>query len=74
MMVAAAMTLCATFTSCSKEKDVYDPALAKQQIIENYNEAFLETFGQPAPDQSWGFGSSSAGSRMTRSITVNGDV
>ncbi|MBP5340143.1 MAG: hypothetical protein J6Z14_12730 [Prevotella sp.] len=74
MMGAAAMTLCATFTSCSKEKDVYDPALAKQQIIENYNEAFVETFGQPAPDQSWGFGSSSAGSRMTRSITVNGDV
>ncbi len=73
MMGAAAISLCATFTSCSKEKDLYDPATAKQQIIENYDQAFVNTFGQPAPDQTWGFGSA-AGARLTRAITVNGDT
>jgi len=73
MMGAAAISLCATFTSCSKDKDLYDPATAKQQIIENYNQAFVNTFGQPAADQTWGFGSA-AGARLTRAITVNGDT
>lgn len=55
----AALAICAAFTSCSKETNVYNPDVIKenatQTIINNYNEAFIKTFGQPASNQNWGF-------------------
>ena len=79
MTGVAALAFAATFTSCSKT-DLYDEGAVKEaetqkqteQILASYNQAFLKTFGQPAPDQDWGFGTvTNAG---TRSVTINGDV
>ena len=57
----AAIAFCAAFTSCSKNEDLYDPEKITQneaaQIQENYNKAFIATFGQPAANHDWGFGS-----------------
>ena len=64
----AALALCAAFTSCSKETNLYNEEVIKentaQEIINNYNEAFIATFGQPAANQDWGF-SDKAGTRAT---------
>ena len=70
MIGAAALAMSSAFVSCSKDKDLYDPASNSTRFIEQYQQAFLQVFGQPAADQTWGFGSASA----TRAITVNGDV
>ena len=55
----AALAICAAFTSCSKDTDVYNSGVIennnKQSIINNYNEAFVKTFGQPAANHNWGF-------------------
>jgi hypothetical protein len=54
----AALALCAAFTSCSNN-DLYDEGQiqenAKQAVYNNYNEAFIKTFGKPASNQQWGF-------------------
>jgi hypothetical protein len=56
----AALALCAAFTSCSKDTDLSNPELvqenARQAVYNNYNEAFIKTFGKPASNQQWGFG------------------
>lgn len=64
----AALTLAGTFTSCSHDMDLYSGGDTSKKIIENYENAFVQTFGQPAPTQDWGFGSATvAGTRgMTR--------
>ncbi len=70
----AAIAFCAVFTSCSKTENLYDPTAAdemeKAQIVANYNKAFIATFGQPAANQDWGFGSSA----MTRAANVEGNL
>ena len=74
MTGVAALAVCAAFTSCSKGEELYDAGQITKneaaQIQENYNRAFIATFGQPAANQDWGFGSSVG----TRTITVNGDA
>ena len=77
MTGVAALAICAAFTSCSKSEELYDAGqIAKNeaaQIEENYNRAFIATFGQPAANQDWGFGSSSRA--FTRTISAkNGDA
>ena len=64
----AALTLAGIFTSCSHDMDLYSGGDTSKKIIENYENAFVQTFGQPAPTQDWGFGSATvAGTRgMTR--------
>lgn len=78
MTGVAALAFAATLTSCSKAGDLYDEGAAKEaetqkqteQILASYNQAFLKTFGQPAADQDWGFGSSTvAGTRAVPDIT-----
>ena len=55
----AALAICAAFTSCSKGTDLYNEDVINentvQDIINNYNEAFIKHFGQPAANQDWGF-------------------
>jgi hypothetical protein len=77
MTGVAALAFAATFTSCSKT-DLYDEGAVKEaetqkqteQILASYNQAFLKTFGQPAADQDWGFGTSTvAGTRAVSGIT-----
>ena len=60
MTGVAAIALCAAFTSCSKNEELYDAGQITKneaaQIEENYNKAFIAAFGQPAANQDWGFG------------------
>lgn len=60
MTGVAAIALCAAFTSCSKNEELYDQGkvneISAAQIQESYNQAFIQTFGQPAANQDWGFG------------------
>ena len=66
---AAAMTLSLTFVSCSHEVGEYDASTDLQQ---RYEDAFIELFGQPDPDQNWGFGpKTSIASARTRSNPGN---
>ena len=69
-MGAAALVIGASFTSCSKDKDLYDPEAQAQNFLKNYESAFVEVFGQPSADQTWGFGTA-AQARVTRSVDTN---
>lgn len=63
---AAALALCGLITSCSHDIDGLTP---EESVAATYEKAFITAFGQPAPDQTWGFGTSVATSRaMTRDI------
>ena len=77
----AAIAFCAAFTSCSKGEDLYNEEQINQNTVEkikaNYAEAFVATFGQPAADQDWGFGSLPSGTRNHGAdgcINVNGNM
>ena len=65
MMGAAALLMGASFTSCSNDKDFYDPQANATKFLQAYESAFIEVFGTPAANQTWGFGDAAA-SRMTR--------
>ena len=63
----AALAMCAAFTSCSKDTE-FEPLTQEQldqqkaeQITLAYNQAFVKTFGQPASNQTWGFGTITRG-------------
>lgn len=68
MMGAAALLMGASFTSCSKDKDLYDPQANAMKFLQDYQAAFISVFGQPDINQTWGFGDPAATSRMTRSF------
>jgi hypothetical protein len=74
MTGVAAIAFCAAFTSCSKSEELYDAGQITKneaaQIEENYNRAFIATFGQPAANQDWGFGSGAG----TRTWNVEGNL
>ena len=72
----AAVAMCAAFTSCSKELSSLSPEeqenLVAQQMFSKYENAFIAVFGQPAPDQEWGFGTLNSNARaMTRVENAN---
>ena len=56
MMGLAAIAL----ASCSSDKDLFDQdkvdEITKNQVVEKYNQAFIKVFGPVAPNQDWGFG------------------
>ena len=54
---AAALALCGLITSCSHDIDGLTP---EESVAATYEKAFITAFGQPAPDQTWGFGTSIA--------------
>ena len=73
----AAIAVCAAFTSCSKNNDVYQGPQPQQQtneekIISSYQTAFENAFGKPAANQDWGlakYGSlPKAGTRAAQSV------
>ena len=55
----------ASFTSCSSDNDLYDPQANATKFLQAYESAFIEVFGTPDANQTWGFGNAAA-SRMTR--------
>ena len=65
MTGVAAAAICLGLASCSR----FDYTLISEgeQAYINYENAFKEKFGEPAPDQTWGFGGSTT--KATRSIT-----
>lgn len=62
----------ASFTSCSNDKDLYDPTANALKFLQDYQAAFISVFGQPAANQTWGFGSP-AQARMTRAGNIQPD-
>ena len=76
MTGVAAIALCAAFTSCSKGDELYDADAAKgisteqeiASVYNNYNQAFIKTFGQVNPNVDWGFGTV-AGTRANPGTT-----
>lgn len=75
MTGVAALALSAAFTSCSKSDELYNPEVVKGNeattIVEKYNQAFTKYVGGTiSPDQTWGFGGYSAG---TRGVFANGN-
>lgn len=58
----AAIVFCGAFTSCSHDLDS-GGGTAANSIEETYEKAFITHFGEPAPTQTWGFGSSVASTR-----------
>ena len=65
MTVMAAVTLGGLFTGCSKDADINGGVnSAEFDVVQNYENAFVTRFGQPAANQTWGFGpATSAGTR-----------
>ena len=75
MTGVAAAAICLGLASCSR----FDYTLISEgeQAYVNYENAFIEKFGEPAPDQTWGFGSADANNggaaqgAITRSANTN---
>ena len=65
MTGVAAAAICLGLSNCSRYD--FTPISEGEQAYANYENAFIEKFGEPAPDQTWGFGSSDT--KATRSIT-----
>ena len=65
MTVMAAVALGGMFTGCSKDADLSGGQnSAEFNIVQNYENAFITRFGQPAANQTWGFGSAAALTRV----------
>lgn len=63
MKSLAVFAVGAAIVSCN-DKDVYSSEAARQAHLAEYQDKFVETFGEPNANQTWGFGSSST--RATR--------
>ena len=65
----AAIAMCAAFTSCSH--DLGFEQMTQEEVMQSkYEAAFIKAFGQPSPDQDWGFGSHST----TRTAYTNSNM
>lgn len=65
LMTLAAMSL--GLASCVKDVADYDPQTVKDGVTNAYNAAFVNTFGTPAPNQTWGFTSENSSMRSATS-------
>ena len=65
----AALAMGGLFTSCGPGMDTYggNPA---DYVKQTYEQKFIQAFGEPAPNQTWGFGSSTVATTrgMTRAV------
>lgn len=70
----AALTLAGMFTSCSHDMSLYS-GTGTENVEQKYEQAFVSSYGEPAANHTWGFGSSTvAGTRgMTRAIQPSFD-
>ena len=64
----AAIAMCAAFTSCSHDFD-FEQTTQEEAIQSKYEAAFIKAFGQPSPEQDWGFGTTTRG--ITRGADFN---
>ena len=67
----AALAISGMFTSCSHDMSLYSGSQS-EQVVKKYEQAFVDAYGEPAENQTWGFGEKTttvAGTRgMTRTI------
>lgn len=64
MTVMAAVALGGMFTGCTKDADLSGgKGSAEFNVVQNYENAFVTRFGQPAATQTWGFGPAASGTR-----------
>lgn len=63
MTVMAAVALGGLFSGCGNDVDLSGGSTAEFNIVQNYENAFITRFGQPAATQTWGFGSAASGTR-----------
>ena len=71
MTVMAAVTLGGLFTGCSKDADMGGGENSVEfNIVQNYENAFVTRFGQPAETQTWVFGETA----KTRTAYTNGNM
>lgn len=64
---AAALAFCGLFTSCTHDFDNDGGSAAQNSVMKTYEQAFITAFGQPDPNQEWGFGVTTQAS--TRALT-----
>lgn len=64
-----ALSSAAMVVSCGND-DAYDSSVNRDVLV--YEAAFIKTFGQPSPNQDWGFGTNSTRA-LTRAITPTPD-
>ena len=71
----AALAMGSIFTSCSHDMSLYN-GNQSEQVLTNYEQAFVNAYGEPAANQTWGFGETTVAATrgMTRTISVNGDA
>ena len=71
IMAALAVAISGAFVSCNKD-DVFSDSLIEQKA-KAFEEAFVEAFGTPAPNHTWGFASNTIteGDVITRSKDDN---
>ena len=62
----AALAMGSMFTSCSHDMSLYNGDGTKA-VVDKYEQAFVDAYGEPAANQTWGFGSTSAAA--TRGMT-----
>lgn len=75
---AAALAFCGLFTSCTHDFDNDGGSAAQNSVMKTYEQAFITAFGQPDPNQEWGFGTSTVaatrgGTRAVPGITFPDD-
>ena len=70
---AVALAFCGVFTSCTHDLGYDAESYAQNSVVKTYEQAFVTAFGQPDPNNDWGFGTSTT-QAATRTITVNGDA
>ena len=69
-MTGIAAAICLGFSSCSKFD--FTPITHGEEVYESYETAFVNKFGEPAPEQTWGCGTStSTRAALTRSILAS---
>lgn len=70
MTTAAVVALGGLFSGCGNDVDLSGGSTAEFNIVQNYENAFITRFGQPAETQTWGFGEGAANA-MTRGHNAN---
>lgn len=71
---AAALAFCGLFTSCTHDLGYSGEEAAQNSVVKTYEQSFVTAFGQPDPNQEWGFGTTSVagvrgGTRAVPGIT-----
>ena len=51
----AALAMGSMFTSCSHDMSLYNGDGTKA-VVDKYEQAFVDAYGEPAANQTWGFG------------------